>query len=170
VFGIRSCSLRLTNVYGPRQLVKHNRQGFIGWFIRLAVEDQEIQIYGDGSQLRDLVYVDDVVDAFLRAGASDACNGEVFNVGGNGPISLRDLAELLVEVAGTGRVTYVDWPDDRKSIDIGGFYADSTKFMRAVGWTGQVDLRDGLTRTVKFYREHLDRYVDTRLDTGQTAS
>ena len=170
VFGVRSCSLRLTNVYGPRQLVKHNRQGFIGWFIRLAVEDQEIQIYGDGSQLRDLVYVDDVVDAFLRAGASDACNGEVFNVGGNGPISLRDLAELLVEVAGTGRVTYVDWPDDRKSIDIGGFYADSTKFMRAVGWTGQVDLRDGLTRTVNFYREHLDRYVDTRLDTGQTAS
>ena len=82
VFGIRACSLRLTNVYGPRQLVKHNRQGFIGWFIRLAVEGREIQVYGDGSQLRDFVYVDDVVDAFLRAGASDAVNGEVFNVGG----------------------------------------------------------------------------------------
>ena len=164
VFGIRSCSLRLTNVYGPRQLIKHNRQGFIGWFIRLAIEDQEIQIYGDGAQLRDLVYVDDVVEAFLRAGASDACNGEVFNVGGNGPISLRDVVELLVDVAGTGRVRYVDWPDDRKAIDIGGFYADSTKLMRAVGWTGRVDLREGLTRTVDFYREHLDRYVDTRFD------
>ena len=69
VFGIRACSLRLTNVYGPRQLVKHNRQGFIGWFIRLAVEGREIQIYGDGSQLRDFVYVDDAADAFLRAGA-----------------------------------------------------------------------------------------------------
>jgi len=159
VFGVRSCSLRLTNVYGPRQLIKHNRQGFIGWFIRLAIEDQEIQIYGDGSQLRDLVYVDDVVDAFLRAGASEACNGEVFNVGGNGPISLRDLAELLLEVAGTGRVRYVDWPEDRKAIDIGGFYADSTKFRRTAGWTGQVDLRDGLTRTVGFYREHLDHYI-----------
>ena len=98
VFGVRSCSLRLTNVYGPRQLVKHNRQGFIGWFIRLAVEDREIQLYGDGSQLRDFVFVDDVADAFLRAGASDACNGEVFNVGGDGPVSLRDLTELLVEV------------------------------------------------------------------------
>ena len=85
VFGVRACSLRLTNVYGPRQLVKHNRQGFIGWFIRLAVEDREIQIYGDGSQLRDFVYVDDAADAFLRAGASDACNGEVFNVGGIEP-------------------------------------------------------------------------------------
>ena len=83
VFGVRACSLRLTNVYGPRQLLKHNRQGFIGWFIRLAIEDREIQIYGDGSQLRDFVYVDDAADAFLRAGASDAANGQVFNVGGD---------------------------------------------------------------------------------------
>ena len=82
VFGVRACSLRLTNVYGPRQLMRHNRQGFIGWFIRLAIEDKEIQIFGDGSQLRDFVYVDDAADAFLRAGATDACNGEVFNVGG----------------------------------------------------------------------------------------
>ena len=72
VFGVRACSLRLTNVYGPRQLIRHNRQGFIGWFIRLALEGREIQIYGDGSQLRDFVYVDDAADAFLRAGASDA--------------------------------------------------------------------------------------------------
>jgi UDP-glucose 4-epimerase len=82
VFGIRACSLRLTNIYGPRQLLKHNRQGFIAWFIRLALEDAEIQIYGDGSQLRDFVYVDDAADSFLRAGASDAANGQVFNVGG----------------------------------------------------------------------------------------
>ena len=91
MFGVRACSLRLTNVYGPRQLLKHNRQGFIGWFIRLAIEDREIQIYGDGSQLRDFVYVDDAADAFLRAGASDACNGQVFNVGGAEPIAHRDL-------------------------------------------------------------------------------
>ena len=102
VFGVRACSLRLTNVYGPRQLIKHNRQGFIGWFIRLALEDREIQIFGDGSQLRDFVYVDDAADAFLRAGATDACNGEVFNVGGDEPISHRDLVELLIEVAGIG--------------------------------------------------------------------
>src|SRR6187431_1790675 len=85
VFGVRACSLRLTNVYGPRQLLKHNRQGFIAWFIRLAIEGGEIQIYGDGSQLRDFVYVDDAADAFLRAGASEACNGQVLNVGGLEP-------------------------------------------------------------------------------------
>lgn len=165
VFGVRSCALRLTNVYGPRQLLKHNRQGFIGWFIRLAVEDREIQLFGDGSQLRDFVYVDDVVNAFLLAGASDACNGEVFNVGGSGPVSLGELAKLLVEVAGTGRVRFADWPAERRAIDIGDFYADSSKFKRAVGWTGAVTLRDGLDRTVRYYRDHLSEYVETPLDT-----
>ena len=159
VFGVRACSLRLTNVYGPRQLVKHNRQGFIGWFIRLAVENQTIQIYGDGSQLRDFVYVDDAADAFLRAGASDACNGQVFNVGGDRPISHRELTTLLVDRAGSGAVRYVEWPSEQKAIDIGSFYADSSKFTRTTGWTPKVALGDGLAQTVAFYREHLHRYV-----------
>ena len=103
VFGVRACSLRLTNVYDPRQLLKHNRQGFLAWFIRQAIEDREIQIYGDGEQLRDFVFVDDAADAFLQAGASDRCNGEVFNVGGAEAISLRQVVELLISVAGTGR-------------------------------------------------------------------
>src|SRR5437870_8432098 len=127
VFGVRACSLRLTNVYGPRQLIRHNRQGFIGWFIRLAIEGREIPVYGDGSQLRDFVYVDDAADAFLRAGASDACNGEVFNVGGDAPYSHRDLPALLVDVAGSGRVAYVDWTPQSNAIDIGSFYAGSRK-------------------------------------------
>jgi len=160
VFGVRGCSLRLTNIYGPRQLVKHNRQGFIGWFIRLAVEDREIQIYGDGSQLRDFVFVDDAADAFLRAGASDACNGEVFNVGGSEPVSHRDLVHLLLEVAGTGRVRYVEWPEDKKAIDIGSFYADSSRFRAATGWTPRVGLREGLARTVAYYRQHLPQYLE----------
>ncbi len=160
VFGIRACSLRLTNVYGPRQLVKHNRQGFIGWFIRLAVEDREIQVYGDGSQLRDFVYVDDAAEAFLRAGASDACNGEVFNVGGAEPVTHRDLVSLLLDVAGSGRVRYVDWPPEKKAIDIGSFYADSSLFRTATGWEPRITLREGLSRTVAYYRDHLDRYLD----------
>jgi UDP-glucose 4-epimerase len=160
VFGVRACSLRLTNVFGPRQLIKHDRQGFIGWFVRTAIEDKTIQIYGDGSQLRDLVFVDDAADAFLRAGALDECNGEVFNVGGAQPISLRDLATELVRIAGSGRVGFVDWPTDKKAIDIGSFYADSTKFTRATGWVPAVPLTDGLRRTVDFYRQHLSHYLD----------
>ena len=160
VFGVRGCSLLLTNIYGPRQLVKHNRQGFIGWFIRLAVEDREIQIYGDGSQLRDFVFVDDAADAFLRAGASDACNGEVFNVGGIEPVSHRDLVHLLLEVAGSGRVRYVEWPAEKKAIDIGSFYADSSRFRATTGWVARTGLREGLARTVAFYRQHLPEYLD----------
>jgi UDP-glucose 4-epimerase len=164
VFGVRACSLRLTNVYGPRQLVKHNRQGFIGWFIRLAVEDREIQIYGDGSQLRDFVYVDDAADAFLRAGACDDCNGDVYNVGGEQPVSHRDLVTVLLDVAGTGRVRHVDWPAEKKAIDIGSFYADSRKFQAAVGWSPGVPLREGLARTVAYYREHLAHYLDPEFE------
>ena len=160
VFGVRACSLRLTNVYGPRQLIKHNRQGFIGWFIRTAIENKTIQLYGDGSQLRDLVYVDDAADAFLRAGANDACNGEAFNVGGTSPISLKDLAAKLVGIAGGGRVECIAWPEDKKAIDIGSFYADSSKFARATGWAPAVSLDEGLSRTVDFYRAHLAHYVD----------
>jgi UDP-glucose 4-epimerase len=160
VFGVRACSLRLTNVYGPRQLIKHNRQGFVAWFIRLAIEDKTIEIYGDGTQVRDFVYVDDAADAFLRAGASNACNGEAFNVGGDRPISHRDFTALLVSVAGSGRVAYVDWPPEKKAIDIGSFHADSSKFTTATGWRQTVSLDDGLRRTVAFYRHHFDKYVD----------
>jgi UDP-glucose 4-epimerase len=166
VFKVRACSLRLTNVYGPRQLIRHSRQGFIGWFIRLAIEGGTIQIYGDGSQLRDFVYVDDAADAFLRAGASDACNGQAFNVGGTSPLSHRDLAALLVRIAGSGRVEYVDWPPEKKAIDIGDFYADSSKFAGVTGWTPTVPLEEGLTRTVAFYRDHFERYVQPHQAAG----
>jgi UDP-glucose 4-epimerase len=163
VFGVRACSLRLTNVYGPRQLIRHNRQGFIGWFIRLALEGKTIQIYGDGGQIRDFVHVDDAADAFLRAGASDACNGQAFNVGGNEPISHRDLTEMLIHAAGSGRVEYIEWPPEKKAIDIGNFYSDSSKFHAATGWTPSVSLRDGLSSTLAFYREHFEQYADTAL-------
>jgi UDP-glucose 4-epimerase len=160
VFGIRATALRLTNVYGPRQLIRHNRQGFIAWFIRLAIEGREIQVFGDGSQIRDFVYVDDAVDAFLRAGASEACNGEAFNVGGDEHIAHRDLVQLLVTLAARGSYRFVDWPAEKKAIDIGSFYADSSRFRQVTGWAPRVPLRDGLARTLAFYDEHLQRYLD----------
>ena len=159
VFGVRACSLRLTNVYGPRQLLKHNRQGFIAWFVRLALEDREIQIYGDGRQIRDFVYVADCADAFLRAGASDASNGLVFNVGGLEPIAHRDLVQLLISVAGTGRYRFVEWPPEKKAIDIGDFYSDSTLIRETLGWRPTTPLREGLKATLDYYREHMRHYV-----------
>ena len=157
-YGLRTTSLRLTNTYGPRQLMKHNRQGFIGWFVRLSVEGKEIQLYGDGQQLRDLTHVDDVVDAFLRAGASDAVNGQVFNLGGPAPISLLELAHLLVEIAGQGSVRLVPWPEERKRIDIGDVYSSYAHIQAVLGWQPTIDLRDGLAQTIAYYQQHRQHY------------
>ncbi len=156
--GLRTCSLRLTNTYGPRQLMKHSRQGFIAWFVRQAVEGREIQVYGDGQQRRDLTYVDDVVDAFLAAGASDAANGQVLNLGGQAPISLLELAHLIVEIAGQGSVRLIPWPDERRRIDVGDVYSSYELIQRTLGWQPQTPLRAGLTRMVQFYQEHRRHY------------
>lgn len=114
------------------------------------------QVYGRP----DTLPVSEPCDAFLRAGASDACNGEVCSVGGSEPISHRALTSLLLEVAGTGRVRYVDWPAERKATDIGSFYSDSTRIRATTGWEAHIGLREGLARTIAFYREHYDRYVE----------
>jgi len=158
VYGLRACSLRLTNTYGPRMLVKNNRQTAIGWFIRQVLDGEEIQLFGDGLQLRDFTFVDDAVDAFLRAGASDVSNGEVFNLGGDEPVSLRDLLDLLIDIAGKGSYRLVPFPPEKKAIDIGSVYADYSKIERALGWKPTTDIRTGLERTIEFYREHRAAY------------
>lgn len=158
-YGLRTVSLRLTNTYGPRQLLRHNRQGFLPWFIRCALDGGEITLYGDGSQLRDLTYVDDAVDAFLRAGAGSVADGQMFNLGGSEPISLRALATHIVEIAGTGSIRFVPWPSERKAIDIGSYYADFAKIRHVLGWEPTVSLEEGLTRTIAFYRAHRCQYL-----------
>lgn len=156
--GLRTCSLRLTNTYGPRQLMKHSRQGFIAWFVRLAVQGREIQVYGDGQQRRDLTYVDDVVDAFLRAGVSDAANGHVLNLGGQAPISLLELAQLIVEIAGQGSVRLIPWPDERRRIDVGDVYSSYGLIQRTLSWQPQTPLRAGLEQMIRYYQEHGHKY------------
>jgi UDP-glucose 4-epimerase len=159
VYGIRASSLRLTNTYGPRQLIRHARQGFIGWFMRQIVTGEPIQLFGDGKQRRDFDYVDDVVDAFLRAGAMDAADGQVFNLGGDSAVSLLDLVQLMIEIAGGGTFTLTPFPPERKKIDIGDFYADAGKIARLLGWEPRVPLRDGLQHTIEYYRAHRERYL-----------
>lgn len=157
-YGLRTCSLRLTNTYGPRMLVKNSRQTALGWFIRLALDNQEIEVWGDGKQLRDYNYVDDVVDAFLRAGASDQSDGQVFNLGGRQPVSHLELIDTLIAVAGSGSYRLLPWPPERQKIDIGDVYSSYALIHETLGWEPQVELREGLERTVAFYREHKDKY------------
>ncbi|HKZ30730.1 MAG TPA: NAD-dependent epimerase/dehydratase family protein [Vicinamibacteria bacterium] len=159
VYGIRASSLRLTNTYGPRQLIRHNRQGFIGWFVRQAAFGEPIQIFGDGLQKRDFNHVDDVVDAFLRAGATGAADGQVLNLGDEHPLALVELVKLLLDVAGGGSYTLVPFPPERKRIDIGDFYADITRARTILGLAPKLGLREGLAQTVEFYRRHKQHYL-----------
>jgi UDP-glucose 4-epimerase len=159
VYGIAAVSLRLTNTYGPHLLMKHDRQGFITTFIRLAIEGKPIKVFGDGSQLRDFTYVSDAVDAFLTAGVVEEADGEAFNVGGLEPVPLIEVAALCQELAGAGgEVETMPWPPERKKIDIGSIYVDHTKLTKTTGWEPTVDLRKGLAETIAFYQEHGEHY------------
>jgi UDP-glucose 4-epimerase len=159
VYGIPAVSLRLTNTYGPHLLMKHGRQGFITVFIRLALEGKSIKVFGDGSQLRDFTYVSDAVDAFLAIGVTETAFGRAFNVGGAEPVSLLEVARLCQDVADAGgTVETVAWPPDREKIDIGSIYVDHSRLSRETGWAPSVGLREGLARTIEFYREHGEHY------------
>ena len=158
VYGIRACGLRLTNTYGPRMRVKDARQTFLGWWIRLLIEGREIEIYGDGQQLRDFNYVDDVVDAFLLAASSDSAYGKVMNLGSSEVISLRALAEVLVTMGDEGRFRLIEFPADRKAIDIGDYYSNFELAVSVLGWKPRMPLRDGLAQTLAYFRECQGEY------------
>ena len=158
VYGIRAVSLRLTNTYGPRMRVKDARQTFLGIWIRRVIEGQPLDVFGDGMQVRDFNYVDDVVEAILQCASTDEVNGQIYNLGSDETINLRDLAALLVSVNGSGEYRLVPFPPERKPIDIGDYYADYRRIRGKLGWIPQVGLRDGLARTLEYYRQHHDHY------------
>lgn len=158
VYGIRACALRLTNTYGPRMRVKDARQTFLGIWIRQIIEGKEIKVFGDGSQLRDFNYVDDVIDALLLSIISEEAYGQVFNLGSNETISLKELAELLIKLNGKGNYSIVSFPPERKKIDIGDYYADYRKIQNTLGWEPRVSLREGLTLTLDYYKKFSKYY------------
>jgi UDP-glucose 4-epimerase len=157
VYGLRACALRLTNTYGPGMRIKDARQTFLGIWVRLLLEGKPFSVWG-GQQLRDFNFVEDVVDALLIAAESDASDGQVFNLGDTQVLSLRAVADLLVEANGGGGYDIHPFPAERKRIDIGDYYADFSRFA-ALGWTPKVRLEQGILRTLRYYREHFDKYV-----------
>jgi UDP-glucose 4-epimerase len=158
--GLATAVLRLTNVYGPRQLVAHSRASFTGWLVRKAVRGETLELYGTGQQRRDVLYVDDAVEAFLLAAEKIPGDGEAWNCGREDSVSLREFAETVVRIAGSGSIRVVPFPDERKRIDIGDFSTDARRLREASGWKPAVDLEEGLRRTVAFFREHGGRYWD----------
>jgi len=158
VYGIRSSILRLTNTYGPRMRVKDARQTFLGIWIRRIIEGKPITIYGDGSQLRDFNYVDDVVDALMLAAASEKTNGQIYNLGAADTLSLTDTAKLLVDLNQSGMYEYIPFPENRKVIDIGDYSGNYDKIKQELGWQPRISLEEGLRRTLSFYQAYYPHY------------
>jgi UDP-glucose 4-epimerase len=158
VYGIKSAILRLTNTYGPRQLVKHNRQGFMGWFIRKVVKGEKVQLFGDGSQRRDLNYIDDVVEALIEVGIQNEAYGGIFNLGMDEPVSLKELVELMIDVFGKGQYECTAFPQEKKRIDIGSIYIDFKKIKETFDWSPKVPLREGLAKTFAYYQRYGNYY------------
>jgi nucleoside-diphosphate-sugar epimerase len=139
--------------------VKDARQTFLGIWIRLLLEGKPFEVW-EGAQVRDFTYVDDAVEAFRLAAISDAAPGQIYNLGGLERIRLDDLAKALIQANdGKGQFTTKSFPAERKSIDIGDYYADYAKIQKDLGWTPRVALPEALVRTLAYYREHLPRYL-----------
>ncbi len=152
-------SLRLTNCYGPRLRIRDARQTFLGVWIRCVLEGRPFEVWG-GAQLRDLTYVDDVTNAFIRAAEAPACHGRVFNIGGSPPASMHELAEILVRCAGEGaRYVTREFPPDRARIDIGSYYADDSAFRQATGWTPRIGIDEGIARSLDWFRARFAAYL-----------
>lgn len=158
IYGVRSVILRLTNTYGPRMRVVDARQTFLGIWIRRLLEGQPILIYGDGNQLRDYNYIDDVVEALLLAAESNNCCGEVLNLGSNEVFSLSQTAEVMLSLHPEGQVQYVPFPEDRKRIDIGDYQGDYTRITARLGWQPRTGLKEGMRHTLAYYQENRNRY------------
>mgnify|MGYP000492271182 CR=1 FL=1 len=158
VYGIRSCALRLTNTIGPRMRIKDARQTFVGIWIRLLLEGKPFEVWG-GQQLRDFTYIDDCVDAMLLAAGNKKANGNIFNLGGDCIISLKDLAQMLVDINGSGQFSVKSFPESRKKIDIGDYYSDCSLIQSTLGWKLKTSLKLALKKTIDYYREHLEYYL-----------
>jgi UDP-glucose 4-epimerase len=150
--------LRITNTYGPRHQMAHDEYGVLNWFIRKAIDGEVIPVFGDGRILRDFLYVDDVVNCFLQVAFCDQAYGEVFNVGSGIPMNFIDLAKRIVDLAGTGKVAFTEFTQERREVEPGDYYTDISKIRKIARWSPEISLDEGLRRTIEFYRKYKKEY------------
>jgi UDP-glucose 4-epimerase len=158
IHGIRCIMFRIANPYGPRSQMKHSKYSMINWFIRLAMENKTIKVFGDGSQIRDYIYVEDLAEAFISAAVTPECVGEVFNVGSGTGTTFREMVDGIVSTVGTGKAECVPWPTDYINVETGDYITDIGKITRLTGWRPVTSLRDGISRTYAYHREHRAQY------------
>ncbi|MDZ7725115.1 MAG: GDP-mannose 4,6-dehydratase [candidate division KSB1 bacterium] len=159
IYNFPVVSLRLNNVYGPRCQMEHGFYGILNWFIQNAMTGRTITVYGDGQQTRDYVYVDDVVDAFIRAAICKELNNDIFFIGSGIETVFLDMVKTVIQATGKGEYEHIPFPPERESIDIRKFVVTFDKFQKATGWKPRVGLKDGVRKTVDFYRDRLELYL-----------
>ena len=157
-YGIPTVSLRIANPYGPRQQMKHNKYGIVNWFIRMALEGKPLTVYGDGAQVRDYIYVDDLANAVVAVALAPETDGETYNVGSGVGARFREMADLIAEEIPGTVVTSVPWPANRAFVETGDYLTDVKKFCSATSWSPKVSLQEGIRRTIAYYREHRRHY------------
>lgn len=158
VHGIRTVAFRIANPYGPRSQMRHSKYSMINWFIRLAMEGKTITVFGDGSQVRDYISVDDLADAFIAAAVTPACHGQAFNVGSGVGTSFRDMVRTVLDTVGSGEQAFIPWPQSYINVETGDYVTDIGKLCGATGWRPSVGLTEGIRATCEYYRRHREHY------------
>jgi UDP-glucose 4-epimerase len=152
VFGLRTTVLRITIPFGAHSTPVGRDSGVANRFIELGMDNRTLQVYGEGCQVRDYVYVDDAIEALALAGASEASDGRVYNVGGGEGIRLVEFARLVIREAGGGRLERVPWPPLAWAVETGDFVADIGRIRAELGWEPRVPLDEGVRRAIARFR------------------
>lgn len=121
------------------------------------MDGEDISLYGTGKQIRDVNYVDDVVEAICIAGAADNGWGEAYNLGGRA-VSLLDFVNKIIRINGSGKVKTVPFPASRKTIEVGDYIASFKKMTGTYGWKPEVSLDAGIARTIEYYKKYRKYY------------
>ncbi len=159
-FGLDTLTLRIPNPYGPRQHMKHGKYSIVGWFLRQALEDKAISVFGDGLQEMDYIYIDDLISGFLNL-AEDGKSGEIYNIGSKERVPLVEMVKAIVAEVGSGRVEHVAWPENFEKNKTGSYTADTSKIERDTNWQAQVDFKEGVRRMVEYYKAYREYYCST---------
>ncbi|MFC1623843.1 NAD-dependent epimerase/dehydratase family protein [Candidatus Omnitrophota bacterium] len=156
---IRSCVIRLSNVYGPRASIHSPEFTFNNFFIGLALQGKDIEVFGKGSQLRNVIYVEDVITALILASQADKVDGETFFIVGDEHYSVAQIAEEIMRCMGSGKVKFVTWPEDRESVDVGDAVISNQKVKSILDWAPQHDFKTSLVKTKEYYKNCLERHL-----------